>query len=628
MTSAGGPTEEPTPAAGLPGDDQAGDGLGRTSRPRSRRRWIGRGLLAIGVLLVLSAGWVSWRTYQAYQHLNRAADQITALQGQVKNLDDIDVAVTSATVERLHAETDGAVSATADPLYRLAAHLPWLGADLRAMRTIAVTSNGLASTTAPSLVSVAQVAQPSSLTPKGGGINLGPITAAGPKLTSADQEVKAAQRSIAGIDQGALVAPLARAVAHLQQKLGALAQTTDEAALIGRLAPPMLGADVPRRYLVVFENLAEPRATGGLFGSFALLTIDAGRLSLTGQGSVARDIGKLDGAFRPALPVPAGLPAALYGDLPGAYSTDTNLTPDFPTAAGLLAKMYQLRHQVTVDGVLALDPVALGYMMKGATPIPVGHDLDLSSGNITAILLSKAYDLYPQLGDAPARDTFLAVATAKVFKAVTQAPSNASLVVKGVTKAAREHRVLLWSSHPAEEADLAGTAIGQLLPASDVATPTIGVFRNDGTGGKLGYYADGAAAVTAGACDSRGRRTISVTVRMDYTAPATGLPPYVLGFARGGPYVLRTNVLVFAPANSTIASVLVDGKPAPVVTAQELGRPVTMVTVDQKPGQQAQVVATLLVPAPSSVAATFTPAVVLTPGIKNWGASTVSYAAC
>ena len=595
---------------------------------RAGRRWIGLALVAFGVLVLLSVGWVSWRTYQAYRHLDRAADQITVLQDQVKNLDSIDLAATSATVDRLHDETDGAVTATSDPLFRLAGHLPWIGANLRAMETIASTANGLASNTAPSLVSVAKIAQPSSLAPRNGAIDIAPLAAAATKLTTADQEVKDAQSTIAGIDQRALAGPFARAVGQLQTELGTLAVTTDKAARIGRLAPPMLGADAPRKYLVVFENLAEARATGGLFGSFAVLTIDHGKLSLADQGSVSRDIGKINGRFEPALPVPATLPAALYGKLPGAFSTDTNLTPDFPTAATLLAKMYQIRHQVTVDGVLALDPVALGYMLKGATPISVGDGITMTSGNITSTLLSKVYDLYPEVADVPARDVFLAEATTRAFTAVTGTSGNASSVVKGLTRAADEHRVLLWSSHPAEQRDLTGTAIAQLLPTPEASRPAIGLLRNDATGGKLGYYADGSVASTAGSCDDQGRRIVTVKAHMDYSAPATGLPAYVLGYAKAGPYVLRTNVMVFSPPDSTITSVVVNGRPVPVVTAVENGRAVAMVTVDQKPAQRAEAVATLLVPANPTVAATFTPAIVVTPGIKNWATSAAPYPAC
>ena len=46
------------------------------------------------------------------------------------------------------------------------------------------------------------------------------------------------------------------------------------------LVPPMVGASGPRDYLVVFENNAEIRATGGLPGSWALVHADDGLLTM------------------------------------------------------------------------------------------------------------------------------------------------------------------------------------------------------------------------------------------------------------------------------------------------------------------------------------------------------------
>lgn len=131
MTDDGSGNDAPAaPADAAPAADGAGDGPEESvaAQTSSRRRWIGLSLLALGVLVLLSAGWVSWRTYQAYRHLDRASDQLSALQGLVKNLDSINLAATSATVDRLHTETDGAVSTTSDPLFGLATHLPCIGA--------------------------------------------------------------------------------------------------------------------------------------------------------------------------------------------------------------------------------------------------------------------------------------------------------------------------------------------------------------------------------------------------------------------------------------------------------------------------------------------------------------------
>ena len=139
--------------------------------------------------------------------------------------------------------------------------------------------------------------------------------------------------------------------------------------------------------------------------------------------------------------------------------------------------------------------------------------------------------------------------------------------VKGLSKAASEHRLLLWSANTAEEKDILPTDVSGSLPAVDGSTPTIGIFRNDGTGGKLGYYAGGSATVRAGACNATGDRALTVAVQLTYSAPASGLSAYVLGFKRAGPYVLRTNIMIFAPVSGTINEMTVDGKAAPVVWA-------------------------------------------------------------
>ena len=48
----------------------------------------------------------------------------------------------------------------------------------------------------------------------------------------------------------------------------------------------MLGSDGPRHYLLVVQNNAEIRSTGGLPGSFMILNAEDGKLSLGTQRAV------------------------------------------------------------------------------------------------------------------------------------------------------------------------------------------------------------------------------------------------------------------------------------------------------------------------------------------------------
>ena len=110
----------------------------------------------------------------------------------------------------------------------------------------------------------------------------------------------------------------------------------------------MLGSKGPRTYLVAFQNPAEVRATGGIFGTFAVVRADQGKVTVVDQNPT-RTMGYFD---PPIVDLPAN-ERVLYGNQLAQYPADVNLTPDFPTAAKLYMRMYELRTGTTVDGVLA-----------------------------------------------------------------------------------------------------------------------------------------------------------------------------------------------------------------------------------------------------------------------------------
>jgi len=544
----------------------------RRRRVSRRRKIIGRTVLGVGVLILLIAGWVGWRTFQAYRALNQAADQVSALQGSLHGVADIDVPAARASVALLQ---DSTATAT-----------------------------------------------PAAMVPVSGRIPLDPLIAAGAGLQRADDQVAAAQEKIDGVDRSRLIGPIGRAANTLADKLITLRSTTASAARIARLAPPMLGAAAPRKYLVVFQNLAEPRTTGGIFGSYAVLEVNKGAVSVSGQGASSRTISPFD----PPLPLPPLVSPALYGTLPGVYPTDVNLVPDYPTAAALFARMYQLREGTAVDGVLAIDPVALGYLLNGSKPIDIGRGQQLTSSNITRVLLSTSYQLFPTAGDAADRDSFVSDATAKAFSTVTNNPNDPAAELKGLTRSASERRLLLWSARPAEQTDLAQTDIaGRLGDDGDGDGPTVGVFRNDATGGKLSYYATGSGRLTGDSCRDPAR-AMDLRVTMASTAPTTGLSEYVLGLAKAGPYVLRTNVILVGPVGGRLDDIRLAGTAVPVARGEQDGRPVAMVTVELPPGASKDLTATVGVR--TIPTASVTPRLLLTPGVQPWKTSVDPLGAC
>lgn len=583
----------------------------RSSRRRPIIAWI---MLGAGVVILLATAWVGWRTYQAYRDLQSAAAQVSALQQQFADPTRLGPTDSrQAIIAELQADASSARSAVDDPVFRLATGVPFIGPNLDAIRQVGLTVDTLSTDVIPSLDNVARTLDPSALAPKDGVVDLAPIVGIAPQLQQADATVQAGRARLQQIDRSAVVAPVGDAVASLQAKLDSAADLTEPSARTARLLPTALGANGVRTYLVVFQNLAEPRATGGIFGSYAVVTTDHGKVSIADQGP-ARDLKY----FAPPVSELSDDQRQLFGPELVTFPADVNLTPDFPTAAQLFIDMYQARGGGPVDGVLAVDPVALSYLLKGAPALSV-DGVSIDADNVVTTLLSTAYQQFDDASQEP-RDRFLATATAAAFGQVMSGAAKPDAVVAGLRKAGAERRLLYYSTHSDEQADLAATGWSGALGGPTEAR-SIGVFLNDAVGSKLGYYLTGRAVAAGGQCQPDGSQLATVTVTLDYQPPASGLPGYVTG--GGADYAYRTHVLLAAPSGGTIDAAELDGQPASLRPGTDRGRPFGTAVVDLKPGAESTVTFYLTVPPDAAV-----PTFVHTPTVGDWPVTVAGFGGC
>lgn len=554
-----------------------------TYRVYKRRRRIVWGLIIAAAFVVLAAAWVGFRLWQAYGHLQNTASLVQTLE---QNLKDGDSPAAHDTLAKLQTEAGAAHSEAHDFLWTTAEYIPAIGANLQAVRVIADSIDTLSWQTLPPLVQVASSLDPAQIAPKNGAINVSALKAAAPEVVSATQAIHNLQATVAGIDRGPLLNPVADAVNELDGKLTKVSALADTASKAAQLLPPMLGADGKRTYLVVFQNLAELRSTGGIFGAYAVITADHGTITLVKQGATSSDMPQ----FSPPVAQLSDEAQQLYTERPAIFPMDVNLSPDFPTAATLIREMYQQKFGTTVDGVIATDPVALADVLTGTGPVKLDNGVSLDASNAVSYLLAQAYQ-----GTTPAQsDALFKQAAKSVFTALVSGQGSAKTALAGLEKAAGDRRLLIWSANPDEEKLLAGTVLEGALPAADGSTPTVGVYLNDGTGGKMDYYLREKLSLASTACRSDGRAVMHVTVTLTSTAPSSGLPDYVTGLAMGGPYVTRTNVMLFSPTGGSVQDVTVDGKAAGVGSGTEGDRMVGILTVDLKPGETKTVTATVL----------------------------------
>ncbi|MEV4812347.1 DUF4012 domain-containing protein [Micromonospora avicenniae] len=543
----------------------------RRSRSRRRRRArLRRALLAglvVGSLLLVAGGWVGFRGWQARAHLLNAAGLARELSAQVV-AGDTDRA--RRTLAALQEQSGAARSATDDPGWALGRRTPLAGDDLGAVRQIAVTVDDLARRAFPALLRV----DLSNLVPDEGRLDVGQLRTVSADLAEVNRTIQQTRQELAAVSDDGLVSQVRQALTDLRGEIDRLAAMTAAADQGARLLPTLLGADGPRRYLLVSQNPAELRATGGMFGAYALIEAKDGRVQMGRQASSASL-----GQFNPPLRVPKEV-RAIWADLPGMYPADVNLTPHFPTAAALYRDMFDRRTGTKVDGVLAVDPVVLSYLLKATGPVMVPGGVPLASDTVVRTLLNESY----QRLEPEKQDSFFSAAAAAVFDALFTKNVDPRVLLSAFDRAVTERRILFWSARPEEQRQFGDSRLAGILPEQDTV-PTVGVFLNDGSGAKLGYYLRPAATLTVGECRPDGRRELRLRVTLQSTAPKTGLSESILGLGMAGdPYTVRTLVSIFTPTGGAVLDARLDGTETPVGVGTERLRRVATVSVDVRPG--------------------------------------------
>ncbi|MBP9781911.1 DUF4012 domain-containing protein, partial [Candidatus Woesebacteria bacterium] len=131
-------------------------------------------------------------------------------------------------------------------------------------------------------------------------------------------------------------------------------------------APYILGKDSPRKYLVIFQNDAELRPTGGFMTGYAIIQVSKGKISTL----ESNDIYNLDERFPKRITAPQ--PILKYmPNVPYWYLRDQNLSPDFKVSMDTFYPNYLLTKSQSVDGIIAVDTNVLVELMKITGPIGV-----------------------------------------------------------------------------------------------------------------------------------------------------------------------------------------------------------------------------------------------------------------
>lgn len=243
---------------------------------------------------------------------------------------------------------------------------------------------------------------------------------------------------------------------------------------------------------------------------------------------------------------------------------------------------------MNVDGVIALDPVALSYVLGAVGSVRMPDGEVITKDNVVELTESTAYSRFPT--DQTARKMYLQDIASEVVRKITGRVESPQKLLDALGKAVGERRVAVWSSVPAEEELLEQTPLAHVVPEDPA--PYAEVVINNLGGNKLDYYLRRQIEYVADGC-SADTRNSTVTIRLSNEAPKTGLPDYVAAAPGIRPDIpldvpkgaMVTSVRLLATKGATLVSALVDGQQVPVFSGTERGHPTFEVQLGIPPGQ-------------------------------------------
>lgn len=561
----------------------------KRSRSKARRRLTVAGvwtavvaLAAIGV-----SAWVGLKAADVKSELEAATALLPSLK---KDIAANDAAAASGTVDSMIKHTKAARDAANDPVWKATAMLPWVGPNLQAASEVAISADDVARLGAAPLVKAFQSLDWKSLAPSADGMDLAPLQSAQPKVQAAAYAVRESSQRLGNIKSENLLPQVAKPLIAAREELAALQEELDSASDAARLAPTMLGADTPKRYLLLMQNNAESRATGGIPGALAVLSVDKGNLKLESQTSATAL-----GAFVPPIAVDPEQ-QAIYTPRVGRFMQDVNLTPDFATTATTAQAMWEKRSGERLDGVLSLDPIALSFILEATGPVritdpivqQVGQDLpsQLSSTNVVQTLLSDAYS---KIEEPQLQDVYFAGAAKEIFSSLSSGNTDPKRLIEALTRGVGERRILLWSASSEEQTTIGKYPLGGMISGTAISPAQFGIYFNDGTGAKMDFWVKRSVRIVRD-CTRDGYREVAVQVTSTNTAPsdaATSLPAYVTGEgAFGVPAgTVQTNVVAYGPVQANIDTVVKDGVKIPFAAQRHSQRGVGTSTIRLAPGE-------------------------------------------
>lgn len=494
-------------------------------------------LAAAGLLQLRSAGADARRGVDRLEAARSDVDDLVALIGSEDSTDDDAAALLRAELVGAAGDFRSARSTLDSPVLVPVRFAPVLGRQLRAADALLVAGAEVTESLSGAVAELEQIADR-------------PTEGAASRLEAVDDTEAVLAGLLPELDEPDLGPRegLLPQVADARNRFSdALAQTREAVrsslVSLGGVASFLRG---PNTYLVFAANNAEMRAGSGMFLQAGTMSISDGRIELSAFEPTSEMRLETSGTtLDPDV-------AARWGALaPDREWRNLNLTPRFDQTGRMAADMWQASGRGPVDGVLAMDVVAVVQLLELTGPVRI-DGVEVDAAGLGALLLTEQYRAFD---DTDQRRELLGRVLAATFEAFDERPVPVSALVRLFDRAGSERHLLMWSSDPTQQAAWSELGVSGELSADAMMLSLINRGAN-----KLDPYVSMHAELSVAPGD--GVRRVTVDVTLENSAP-DGLPQYVAGpqpvsGARiPGDYV--GIVALTVPGSATNPSVSTDG---------------------------------------------------------------------
>lgn len=455
--------------------------------------------------------------------------------------------------------------------------LPWIGSDVHAARVLSVGLDENLQAIAPLVEQRDTLALGKSDLPK-------TLQALSNSMDYLDSAITRFDHNLEGVNANELHFGLAPKVQKLKDVIADVQLSVHEGNPLLKTAAILLNQPGKTRWFVATQNAAELRASGGLIGSYAVITIENGKISLTDFGADAKLLnkGKLNVAFESGIDNPWG------GDL--TDWRDLNVSSHIPEDGQIIIDAWEEKFHEKLNGVVFFTQGTVAHILGATGEVQVKGQV-LNADNAVSFLTK---DIYAKFTNVKIKNQVVSSLMKQLFGKLSTTKLDPTQLFASLANPENVDTIYLWSANKKIQTEIVQKGLDGSITSQNGSHVVVGL--NNGGGNKLDSYLKTDYQYKLGRCgvktwDDIAGRESTITIAITNQAPIKGLPSYVnprLDLRTGQKWVPSSNreiVSIYAPIGTTDEQFFIDGKDEGAQSSSSEGHPLFILNVELKPGQ-------------------------------------------